>query len=146
MGILFGASNLFAEKITQVREDGSMSLESGKIISLAGIDLPPESMPLLSILITNKEVDVQEAKKVPKISDAEPVYLYVRASELEMPFKGANPRDSRVLINRFLLEIGAATLQPGFIADKEVEFKDAEAGARKRGEGVWSYETAKTIL
>jgi hypothetical protein len=132
--LLLSPAPAFAGQIKEIGETGIIRTAEGEAYSLAGIRLPPESLPLLSLLVAGNEVEIEQ--------DSQPgpeVYLYVQAREIGLPFRDSVPKNSRILINRFLVELGAAEVLPGEF-DKQEEFLAAQEKAREKGEGIWSYD------
>lgn len=133
-----------AEQVQSIAEDCTMKLQNGQLVVLAGIRIAPEAKPSLLTLLGSKEVEVEyEPVLQPQLpSDIKPVYLYVKTSEVDFPFKTGEVRESRVMVNQLLLALGAARVNPSMSFPQKDEFLKAEATARERGEGIWSYQTA----
>ena len=101
----------YAEHVKAVRPDGALELDNASVIKLAGIQLQPESLAVVSTLLAGKDVQVEyepaiKSENEPGVAQA---YIYVDSNELDMPFKkDTSPRQVRVMINELLLSTGAA--------------------------------------
>ena len=136
----------FAERIKAILEDGGLQLESGDRIILEGIQLAPEAIPILSILVLQKEVELEyefsPSKGLNTDKDLPAAYLFVKTSELDFPFnkQAAGMRKKRVMVNELLLKLGAARVAKDAVFKSKEGFTQLESVARKKGEGIWSYE------
>lgn len=119
-------------------------MQDGKEVRFAGIFIPSESYPLLSVIISGKELDFEpeysEDYRGPE--SAEAGYFFVQTFEMDFPFKPeSQPKETKVMVNELLVSMGLARV------DREKQFKHREdflkieAEARDRGMGIWSYET-----
>ena len=135
---------LYAQQVQEIEAGGSLKTDDGKQYVLAGIRLPEESLPLVSLLLAGKTITSEkDSKAAPDHAGTETVYLYVDAKEILFPFKTSAARNSKILVNRFLVEIGAASvLESDF--EKRPDFLAVQETARDKGEGIWSYDTAET--
>ncbi len=133
---------VFAERVSAIEKEAVLRLESGGRVFLAGLDLPEESIPLLSILLSGKDVEISGDQKntAPEAGLPAPSYLYVKTSEIELPFANAVPAtEKKVMINELLVAIGAARVKTELEFDHKQDFILLEEKARVAGQGLWSY-------
>ena len=143
---LLFASNSFAERVTKIRKDGTLELDNKRVISLAGITMPPETLPLLSSLLAGRKIDVDYEKndKQSEPPAAIPAYIFVNSEELDFPFAQAAPaRSLKVMVNELLLMTGSASTEKNSISRFKDRFLELEGEARRKGEGIWSYESLR---
>lgn len=130
----------FSAKIISIDRNGELRLENGERVRLAGLELPSETLPILRILLAGQEVRI-EKEKGKEGESVPPVYLFVSARILNLPFlAGDNPAEKEILLNQFLLSLGAARVAPLAQFSKRKTFLEIEARARTAGKGIWSYE------
>lgn len=130
-------------RVTGIEKDASLKLENGSRVQLAGLELPEESLPLLGILVGGKDVEMAEDSKNSALAAGvvKPAYLYVKTSEIELPFAHAvAAREKNVMINELLLAIGAARVLRQLDFEHKQSFIELEDKARSDGQGLWSYE------
>ncbi len=139
---LAAASALYAEVVTEVDMDGTLTLESGKRISLVGIQMDSEGTSVLRVLVQGQDVTMQLiANSAP--GAVERAYLYLKAKYLKFPTRlNEIPDEQEVLINEFLVKIGAAKVIETQDFSRKERFLKAQEEARTKGEGVWSYEVS----
>ena len=132
----------FAEEAVNIHSDGSIQLDTGEVIALAGIVLVPESLNLLRVMVLNQEIEIESAE-FGRPSDgmlAKPVYLYVKTSEIKFPFKSdSDLKTHRLLVNQAMLQFGAARVDGRQTHPYRDRFVKAQAEAQEHGEGIWSY-------
>jgi len=139
---LFLSSALYAEIVTEVGTDGTLTLESGKRISLVGIQMDSEGVSILRVLVQGQDVTMQLIAN-PLPGAVERAYLYLKAKYLKFPVKlNEIPDEQEVLINEFLVKIGAAKVTEAQDFSRKERFLKAQEEARAKGEGVWSYEVS----
>ena len=125
---LISSTAAFADTIESVTADGEIQIQGGELISLAGIVLPEESLPLLRTLLASREIDI-EFDHIASSVIPRKVYLYLDTRELPLPFRDIEPKKHKVLLNRMLLELGAAKVtEQGF--DKKNEFLEVNASVQ----------------
>ena len=124
-------------QMTEIKANGHLILTTGQEIKLAGLLIPSETVPLLKALLNGKpfelEYEAADASGVPV------VYLYLQMKELQLPGKKKS-ENKRRLINEFLLERGAASVDSESAFKHKERFLKIEAQAREKGEGIWSYD------
>jgi len=131
---------LFAEIVSEVSPDGVMALEDGKKVSLAGVQMDAEGASVLRVLTSKQDVRIEILKTVRDQKGGECAYAYLKAKSIKMPFKNAEVTgEEEVLLNEFLLELGAAKVDATQDFAKKSRFLAIEEKAKKKGEGVWSY-------
>ena len=131
----------FAERVKEVLPDGSLKLESGQNITLAGILVPHDSQPLLSALVAGQEITVEYDKASSSDAAVPLAYIFIKTRKISFPFKNSGaPEESRQMLNRVLLDLGAARVAQESSGKWKEEFLKAESEAQKKGEGIWSYE------
>ena len=131
---------LAAEVVHEVAADGSLVLEGGKQVVLAGVQLDAEGVSVLRALVQNQDLSFR-GEAPGNAGNEAPVYAYLRTQSLKFPSKpDAVSEEKEVMINEFLISQGAARVAetPPF-AEKDHFLKIQEL-AREKGEGVWSYE------
>lgn len=140
IGSCFFSSPLFAEIVTEVGADGTLTLESGKRVALVGIRMDDEGVSVLRVLVQKQDVKLQLiAGSAPGATEL--AYAYLQAKYLKFPTKlNQIPDEHEVLINEFLVKLGAAKVIETQDFRYKAKFLKVQAEARKKGEGVWSYE------
>ncbi|HTL48733.1 MAG TPA: hypothetical protein VL688_11805 [Verrucomicrobiae bacterium] len=130
---------LWAEKVSSIHPDGSLALDNGQTVQLAGLELPEETLRLLPILLGGKDIEVR-----PDTAPAEgpvPAYLFVNTSEIDMPFADKfKTREKKVMVNELLLFLGAAKVDRSKPCQELDGFLRLEDEAKKKAQGIWSYE------
>lgn len=141
-GLCVLSSVLCAEVVTEVGTDGTLVLESGKQVALAGIQMDTEGISILRVLARKQDLKFQLiASPVPGAKEF--VYAYLKAKYLKFPSKPREiPDEQEVLLNEFLVKIGAAKVAEAQDFRHKAKFLKVQAEAKKKGEGIWSYEVA----
>ena len=140
---LFSGSAL-AEQIKTIYLNGEIQLSNGEKAVLAGLHLTEEGVTLLGALIASKEVEVQNEKDRSD-SPLKPVYLSIKTQELDFPFFNKDEfKGKKVMVNELLLAWGAAIVDEKAHFKKKGKYLEIQNQARKKGEGLWSYETLQT--
>lgn len=131
-----------AERIETVLSDGSLKLQTGEAVYLAGLETANESFTMLNMLVKDKDADIQYEDSLPsKANGSRAAYVFVPVHEIRFPFRGVpKPEENKILINEFLLLLGAARVDLNRNFRRFHEFQKAEDDAKLRGEGVWSYD------
>ena len=139
----FSGAFVFAQQVHAIKSAGVLDLDNGEQITLAGLQIPEESLQSLSVILTKKEIsyDEEDAGKTPNQGASKSVYLYVNSKELDFPFKpGAEPRTKKIMVNELLLSLGLARVDSAKLFKRKQAFLALEADANRRGMGIWSYE------
>jgi endonuclease YncB( thermonuclease family) len=133
---------LYAEIVTEVGADGTLTIEGGKRVVLAGVQMDTEGISVLRVLAQKQDLKLQLiANPVPGTKEA--AYVYLQAKYLKFPAKPSDiPDEQEVLLNEFLVKIGAAKVAEAQDFRYKTEFLKIQEEARKKGEGVWSYEVS----
>jgi len=139
-GLCIFSSVLCAEIVTEVGSDGTLTLASGKQVVLVGVQMDTEGISVLRVLVQKQDLkfkliahSTSEAKEL--------AYVYLKAKYLKFPSKpNKTPNEQEVLINEFLVKIGAAKVDESQDFSRKAKFLKVQEEARKKGEGVWSYE------
>jgi endonuclease YncB( thermonuclease family) len=136
------SSVLCAEIVKEVGADGTLMLESGKQVVLAGIQMDDEGISVLRVLARKQDLRFQLiANAVPGAKEF--AYAYLKAKSLKFPAKLNDvPGEQEVLINEFLVRIGAAKVAEAQNFSHKAKFLKVQEEAKKKGEGVWSYEVS----
>ena len=136
-----GSSLTYAERVKGIRKAGILELSDGRLVRLGGIELAPESGRLLPAFLAGRDVDVQYDEAWPEVPGAaRAAYLYVVTRGMKLPFApNAPPKKNRVLLNAMMLALGAGRVEQGGDFKQRGLFLRAEAEAREKGEGIWSY-------
>lgn len=131
---------LFAEVVTDVGKDGTLVLADGKSVVLAGIQMDEEGVSVLRVLAQKQDVKLQLVP-APTSGGKQAAYVYLESKFVKFPEKlGEGPGEQEVLLNEFLLKVGAAKVVEGQEFSRKAKFLKVQADAKKKGEGVWSYE------
>ena len=140
-GLCVFSSVVCAEIVTEVGPDGTLTLESGKQVVLAGIHMDSEGISVLRVLVQKQDLRLQLiANAAPGAKES--AYAYLQAKLLKFPAKPDDvPGEQEVLINEFLVKLGAAKVAETQEFSRKARFLKVQAEARKKGEGIWSYET-----
>lgn len=134
---------VFAQEVKTIHPTGILEFENGEQVSLAGVIIPVESLMLLSVIVSGKNLSVQTETSgdYEKQENPKAAYLYVKTFELDFPFKPqSEPKESHVMINQLLLSLGLARVDGDKIFKHREQFLKIEAEARTQGHGIWSYE------
>jgi endonuclease YncB( thermonuclease family) len=141
-GLCAFSSVLCAEIVTEVGTDGTLVLESGKQVVLAGIQMDTEGLSVLRVLVQKQDLKLQLiANSAPGAREF--AYAYLKAKYLRFPARlNETPDEKEVLLNEFLVKIGAAKVAEAQDFNRKARFLKVQEEARKKGEGVWSYEVS----
>ena len=139
-GLCILSSALCAEVVTEVEADGTLTLASGKQVVLAGVQMDTEGISILRVLARKQDLKLRLiASSVPGAKEL--AYAYLQAKYLRFPAKlNETPGEQEVLINEFLVKVGAAKVDESQDFSHKAAFLKVQEEARKKGEGVWSYE------
>jgi hypothetical protein len=139
-GLCILSSVLCAEMVTEVGPDGTLTLESGKQVFLVGVQMDTEGVSILRVLTQKQDLKLQLiAGSVPGAKEL--AYAYLKAKYLKFPAKlNEIPDEQEVLINEFLVKTGAAKVDETQDFRYKDKFLKVQEEAKKKGEGVWSYE------
>jgi hypothetical protein len=139
-GLCVLSSVLFAEIVTEVGTDGTLTLASGKQVALVGVQMDTEGISVLRVLTQKQDLKLQLIAH-PTPGAKEFAYAYLQAKYLKFPAKlNEIPDEQEVLINEFLVKIGAAKVVETQDFSRKAQFLKVQEEARKKGEGIWSYE------
>jgi endonuclease YncB( thermonuclease family) len=134
------SSALYAEIVTEVGRDGILTLADGKKVVLAGIQMDEEGVSVLRVLVQKQDLKFQLLSN-PAPGAAESAYAYLQAKYVKFPAKLQDVPDEReVLINEFLVKVGAAQVAETQDFSHKAKFLKVQEEAKKKGEGVWSYQ------
>lgn len=143
LGLIFVLMGVpaYAEKVSAVHPEGNIQLDDGRIVSLAGVELVPESVNLLKVLLEGKKVSVRPAPDlILGVAGSSPVYLYTHTAEIRIPLPQSwKIHEQEVMVNELVLGLGAGRVIEDTGFSKRKDFLRIQEGARARGEGVWSY-------
>ena len=139
-GLIFLPSILCAEIVTEVGPDGTLTLESGKKVVLVGIQMDTEGISVLRVLAQKQDLKFQLiTHSAPGAKEF--AYAYLKGKYLRFPAKPNDiPDEKDVLINEFLVKVGAAKVVETQDFSHKAKFLKVQAEAKKKGEGIWSYE------
>lgn len=132
-----------AERVKSVHTDGTLELQDGRRLALAGIRLTEESLRMLMSMVADKDIDYEIDGALTTVypETVEPGYVYVTTHILKLPFDPAREPDlQRMMLNEVLLETGGATVKENLEFQYKDKFRELQIKARTRGEGIWSYE------
>ena len=136
------SSVLCAEIVTEVGKDGTLTLESGKRVVLVGVQMDTEGISVLRVLAQKQDLKLQLIAN-PAPGAKEFAYAYLQAKYLKFPAKLDDvPDEQEVLINEFLVKVGAAKVVETQDFSRKARFLKVQEEARKKGEGIWSYEVS----
>ena len=139
-GLCVFSSLLCAEIVKEVGADGTLTLESGKQVVLAGIEMDAEGISVLRVLVQKRDLKLRLiARSAPGAKEL--AYGYLKAKYLKFPAKTDDtPDEHEVLINEFLVKTGAAKVAETQDFSHNAKFLKVQEEAKKKGQGVWSYE------
>lgn len=139
IGSLALAASAFADVVKEVGPDGTLTLESGRKIILAGVELDVEGVSVLKVLAKNQDLRVQKVD-LSAAGSEEYAYAYMTAKSLNFPFAPDElAGQEEVMLNEFLLQTGAAKVKEGQDFLQKTRFLKLQEQAKEKGEGVWSY-------
>jgi len=144
--ILTCSHPVYADRVRVIHADGTLELENGKRVRFAGIEMMPETIRLLPVLVADRELKIVTNRKEDSLRLTEPIpaYIFVKMVEMDMPITAKTRRNVKeILLNELLLSIGAARVQEDVLPKWRDDFREAEEMARETGAGVWSYGEAK---
>lgn len=131
---------LFAQVVKDVGPDGTLTMEDGKQVALAGVQMDAEGISVLRVLTRKQDLKLQLIANSGS-GAKEYAYAYLKAKYLKLPAKPNKvPDEQEVLLNEFLVKIGAAKVAEAQDFRHKAKFLKVQEEARKKGEGVWSYE------
>ena len=134
------ASVVSAEVVKDVGRDGTLTLESGKQVVLAGVQMDTEGISVLRVLAQKQDLKLQILSHAAP-GAKESVYAYLLAKYLKFPVKPEGVSDEQeILLNEFLVKVGAAKVVETQDFSHQAKFLKVQAEAKRKGEGIWSYE------
>lgn len=139
-GLFLLSSALCAEIVTEVGTDGTLVLASGKQVVLVGVQMDTEGISILRVLVQKQDLKFKLlAHSAPGAKES--AYVYLQSRYVKFPVKlNETPDEQEILINEFLVKIGAAKVDETQDFSRKAKFLKVQGEARKKGEGVWSYE------
>ena len=138
-GVCLLSGILFAEMVTDVGGDGTLTLADGKRVALAGIHMDEDGVSVLRVLAGKQDVKLEMLSRESP-GGRESAYVYLQSKSVKFSGKtGARPSEKEVLLNEFLVEVGAAKVVEAQEFSRKDQFLKVQAAAKKKGEGVWSY-------
>ena len=140
ISLVVGAGAAYAITVEKVTPDGHLILADGKQIALAGIRMDAEGASVLRVLAEKQNVRLEILRTVSGAQGEETAYAYLNAKSIPLPFKETDlAGQERILLNRFLIRLGAAKVNEAQEFSKKADFLRIQAEAKRKGEGVWSY-------
>ena len=130
-----------AQVVREVGRDGILTLEGGKQVVLAGIQMDADGISVLRVLAQKQDLKFQLlSKSAPGAKES--AYAYLQAKYLKFPVtpKGVSG-EQEILLNEFLVKIGAARVAEAQDFSHKARFLKVQAEAKRKGEGIWSYAT-----
>ncbi len=141
-GLCIFSSVLCAEIVTEVGTDGTLTLESGKRVVLAGIQMDSEGISVLRVLVQKQDLKFKLLAHS-ALGAKESAYVYLQSRYVNFPVKlNETPGEQEILINEFLVRIGAAKVDETQEFSRKARFLKVQEEAKKKGEGIWSYEVS----
>ena len=140
----FASLPVLALQVKSIQSTGTLKMDDGQEFHLAGLIIPSESLSLLSVILAGKDLNIEQesSKDYQKGDFSKAGYLYVKAFEMDFPFKPQTPpRESTLMVNQLLLSLGLARVDTERVFKHRDQFLKIEAEARSQGKGIWSYET-----
>lgn len=141
---LLGACTVLAakSKLKAITSEGTLRFEDGTEISLLGLHLHPEGLPLLFTLLSRgEEVEIDYDRSAPNPETGpKPAYIWVKISEGEFKQVHSGTSEKRIQVNEMLLSWGAAKADAVSEYKQKARFLEIEKQARENGSGIWSYE------
>ena len=135
-------TTLRAEVVSEVETDGTLALESGKRVFLAGIQMDTEGVSVLRVLAQKQDLRFKLIAH-PAPGTKQLAYAYLKAKSVRFPAKlNEVPGEREILLNEFLVKIGAAKVAETQDFSQKAKFLKVQEAARKKGEGIWSYEVS----
>ncbi len=139
--IVFCTPAVFAEQARKIHANGTLELDNGLRAIPAGLKFVPEGVGLMRLLIAGKELELRYERSQGAALDPAPAYIHLKSHTLKLPFKlSAIPEEEKIMVNEFLLAVGAARVDRSAPFKEQERFLKIEEEARRRGEGLWSYE------
>ncbi|HOW87728.1 MAG TPA: thermonuclease family protein [Candidatus Omnitrophota bacterium] len=124
----------------EVGNDGVLTLADGKKVVLAGIQMDDQGVSVLRVLARKQDVKFQLLANSLH-EGKESAYAYLKAKYVKFPVKiDRVPDEEEVLINEFLIKVGAAKVDEAQDFSRKARFLKVQDEARQKGEGVWSYQ------
>ena len=130
-----------ALRVSKINDDGSFIVSTADQYELAGIKLTEEGARLLPAILLGKDLQVEFESGVSVPSGSKLVYVFVSKREIPFPFTvGKAPMLDKILVNRFLVQTGAASIDIERGIKYLAELTALQETAKSQGEGLWSYE------
>lgn len=131
---------LHAEIVKEIDPDGALKLESGKRVVLAGILMDAEGITVFKAVAKKRDVRIEDVLNAPQVSPNH-VYAFLQSKFIRIPYRATDAAGAEeVMLNEFLIGTGAAKVDESQEFPKKQDFLKLQDEARKKGEGIWSYE------
>lgn len=131
---------LRAEVVKEIGPDGTMTLDSGEKVALAGILMDVEGISVLKALAGKQNVRFEKVAILEDQSRAL-AFVFLKAKSVKFPSQASGVAEAEeVMINELLLKIGAARVAENQAFTSKERFLQLQQIAMKKGEGIWSYE------
>lgn len=138
--VMISVPPLLAAVVTDVEPDGTMTLQDGKRVALAGVRMDEEGARILKVLAKGQDVRV-ELILGSQSGGKESAYVYLQSKFLKFPWKpSSNPEEREIFLNEFLVQLGAAKVAEDHDFGHNAQFLKVQDEARQKGEGIWSYQ------
>jgi hypothetical protein len=138
LGLFFGP--LLAETVVDIAADGTLTLASGKHVTLAGILMDTEGISVLKAVAAKQDVRIEEIS-ASALSARSFAYAFLETRFMKFPnLLGAAANTEEVMLNEFLIRTGAAKVDKNQEFAKKQDFLELQSEAKIKGEGIWSYE------
>ncbi len=131
---------LRAEVVKEISPDGTLTLDSGEKVTLAGILMDVEGISVLKALAGKQNVRFE---KVPILEEQSRAlaFVFLEAKSVKFPSQASGAADAEeVMLNELLLKIGAARVAENQTFTAKERFLQLQQIAMKKGDGIWSYE------
>jgi len=104
------------------------------------VRLDAEGVSVLKVLAQRQDLKIRQDTSITS-ENGSPAYAYIRAKFLKLPFKVNTASDEEeVMLNEFLISQGAARVVEEQLFTEKDHFLKIQEQAKKKGEGIWSYE------
>ena len=87
LGILLaiGTMTAFAAIVAEVGSDGSITLEDGKVVSLAGVEMDAEGASILRVLAKKQDIQIEILQSLQDEKGRDCVYAYLDTKSISLP-------------------------------------------------------------
>lgn len=141
--LLFSARSLFALQAVRLETNGVIELDNHQKIQLAGIQLDEEALKSISVILSHKDIHLEEEKNL--ANEAHPdvhfYYVHVNALEMNLPYRPSeSAKETMLMVNELLVSLGLAKVDREHPFKHKARFEELEEQAKQKGRGIWSYE------